>query len=81
MVSIWFAKVQISQETTHFVFGKISCMAILRSYLSFDNNVEHYRVQGKSGKLTIDDEVFFNSLEELIQVSHIFSSFVEQILF
>lgn len=32
----------------------------------FQSNVEHYRVQGKNGSLTIDDEVFFNSLEELI---------------
>lgn len=33
----------------------------------FENNIDHYRVQGKGGKLTIDEEVFFDSLEELIQ--------------
>lgn len=35
--------------------------------VSFGEGVEHYRVQGKAGKLTVDDEVFFNSLEDLIQ--------------
>lgn len=30
--------------------------------------VDHYRIQGKDGKITVDEESFFNSLEELIKV-------------
>ncbi len=35
---------------------------------SFKAGVEHYRIQTVKGKLTIDEEVFFTSLEELIKV-------------
>ena len=36
--------------------------------LSFEGNVDHYRIRGIDGKLSIDEEVFFDSLEELIAV-------------
>ena len=29
--------------------------------------IDHYRIQGKDGKITVDEESFFNSLEELIK--------------
>jgi c-src tyrosine kinase len=35
---------------------------------SFEKNIDHYHVQSQGGKLTIDEEVFFDSLEALIQV-------------
>lgn len=33
----------------------------------FQSKVEHYRIKTSNGKLTIDDEEFFNNLEELIE--------------
>ena len=46
--------------------------------------IDHYRVQGKDGKLTIDDESYFGSLEELIKVScqpvHLFFFFASRAL-
>lgn len=48
------------RESTHFPGDYTLCVM-------FKNTVEHYRVQGKDSKLTIDDETFFSSLEEMIK--------------
>lgn len=48
------------RESTNFPGDYTLCVA-------FQQDVDHYRIQGIKGKITIDEEVFFNSLEELIQ--------------
>lgn len=37
--------------------------------VSFQNDVQHYRVIYKDNKLTIDEEEFFSNLAELVEVS------------
>lgn len=48
------------RESTNFPGDYTLCVC-------FQNKVEHYRVKSHSGKLTIDDEEFFDNLEELIE--------------
>ena len=35
--------------------------------------IDHYRMQGKNGKLTIDEEEYFNSLEEVVQACSLYN--------
>ena len=35
---------------------------------SSETIIDHYRIMGKDGKITIDEETYFGSLEELIKV-------------
>lgn len=47
----------------------ISCI-LLHSY---GNKIEHYRIRKTDdGKLTVDDEVFFGSLFEFVEVRRVF---------
>ncbi|XP_057655445.1 tyrosine-protein kinase CSK [Diorhabda carinulata] len=48
------------RESTNFPGDYTLCVC-------FQSKVEHYRVKSNSGRLTIDDEEFFDSLEELIE--------------
>nr|BAF02917.1 protein tyrosine kinase CSK [Monosiga ovata] len=48
------------RESAHFPGDYTLCVC-------FQDQVDHYRMQGKNGKLTIDEEVYFSSLEELVQ--------------
>ena len=41
----------------------------LTSSSSSEKIIDHYRIMGKDGKITIDEETYFGSLEELIKVS------------
>lgn len=47
------------RESTNFPGDYTLCVA-------YQKDVDHYRIQGIKGKITIDEEVFFDSLEELI---------------
>ncbi|KAG5867670.1 hypothetical protein JTB14_034124 [Gonioctena quinquepunctata] len=48
------------RESTNFPGDYTLCVC-------FQSKVEHYRVKSSSGRLTIDDEEFFDNLEELIE--------------
>ncbi|CAG9855443.1 unnamed protein product [Phyllotreta striolata] len=48
------------RESTNFPGDYTLCVC-------FQSKVEHYRVKSNSGRLTIDDEEFFDNLEELIE--------------
>ncbi|KAJ8936487.1 hypothetical protein NQ314_012351 [Rhamnusium bicolor] len=74
--SSWMAPQDISQQMDNNVVHE--CNLLLRPQNNmnvspadsgnFRNQiVEHYRVKSNSGKLTIDDEEFFDNLEELIE--------------
>lgn len=47
------------RESTNFPGDYTLCVC-------YDNKVEHYRVKSNGGKLTIDDEEFFDNLEDMI---------------
>lgn len=36
--------------------------------VSYNSGVEHYRIKYKGNRFTIDDEIFFSNLEELVKV-------------
>lgn len=48
------------RESTNFPGDYTLCVC-------FQSKVEHYRVKSNSGRLTIDDEEFFDNLEDLIE--------------
>lgn len=48
------------RESTNFPGDYTLCVC-------YQSKVEHYRVKSHAGKLTIDDEEFFDNLEELIE--------------
>lgn len=49
------------RESTNFPGDYTLCVC-------FQNNVDHYRIQTINGRLTIDEEEFFDNLEDMIEV-------------
>lgn len=55
------------RESTNFPGDYTLCV-------SCDGKVEHYRIVYSNGKLTIDDEGFFENLMQLVEARHFFES-------
>lgn len=58
------------RESTNFPGDYTLCV-------SCDGKVEHYRIVYHNGKLTIDEEAYFENLMQLVEVSHNTSHCVE----
>eukprot|EP00050_Salpingoeca_kvevrii_P016311 m.54327 g.54327 ORF g.54327 m.54327 type:complete len:482 (+) comp6836_c1_seq1:107-1552(+) len=55
-----FNGLYLIRESTNFPGEHTLCVC-------HENAVDHYRIQGKDGKITIDEESYFDSLEQLIK--------------
>jgi hypothetical protein len=57
-----------SQITASCILSNFPFLFCFRVSSSKDGVVDHYRIMGMNGRLSVDEEEFFDSLDDLIKV-------------